>query len=92
MMKCRANSFQFELLLPPLHAVVHEVESSGLCGGPLLNLLHARCHCGVLELQVCMQRWGVKLEIFKYSLPSSVQAQCNEPQVVVIWFQVRKPI
>ncbi|CAM6105636.1 unnamed protein product [Calypogeia fissa] len=47
---------QFELLLPPLYALVCEVEREELKGGCLLNLLHAKCHCGVPELQACMQR------------------------------------
>eukprot|EP00249_Psilotum_nudum_P007651 c20720_g1_i2 orf=155-2389(-) len=47
---------QFEVLLPPLHALILEVERDGLCGGCLLNLLHAKCHCGLPELQSCLQR------------------------------------
>ncbi|CAM6075957.1 unnamed protein product [Sphagnum tenellum] len=48
--------YQFEGLLPPLHALIREVEREELRGGRLLNLLHAKCHCGVPELQACMQR------------------------------------
>jgi hypothetical protein len=48
---------QFEGLLPPLHALIREVEREELRGGRLLNLLHAKCHCGVPELQACMQRF-----------------------------------
>ncbi|BBN17581.1 gamma-tubulin complex component 4 [Marchantia polymorpha subsp. ruderalis] len=47
---------QFEMLLPPLYALVREVEREELKGGRLLNLLHAKCHCGIPELQACMQR------------------------------------
>jgi gamma-tubulin complex component 4 len=49
--------YQFEGLLPPLHALIREVEREELRGGRLLNLLHAKCHCGVPELQACMQRF-----------------------------------
>ena len=47
---------QFEVLLAPLHALIREVEREQLRGGRLLNLLHAKCHCGIPELQACMQR------------------------------------
>lgn len=45
------------MLLPPLYALIREVEREELRGGRLLNLLHAKCHCGVPELQACMQRF-----------------------------------
>lgn len=51
-------AMQFDLLLPPLYALVCEVEREELKGGRLLNLLHAKCHCGIPELQACMQRLG----------------------------------
>lgn len=47
---------KFEVLMPPLHALVLEVEREDVRGGRLLNLLHRKCHCGVPELQACMQR------------------------------------
>ncbi|KAF2298384.1 hypothetical protein GH714_023412 [Hevea brasiliensis] len=33
-----------------------EIERDDIRGGQLLNLLHKRCHCGVPELQTCIQR------------------------------------
>lgn len=50
------KSLQFEVLLAPLYALIREVEREQLRGGRLLNLLHAKCHCGIPELQACMQR------------------------------------
>uniref|UniRef100_A0A0D9ZUE6 Gamma-tubulin complex component n=1 Tax=Oryza glumipatula TaxID=40148 RepID=A0A0D9ZUE6_9ORYZ len=47
---------KFEVLLPPLHELVMEIEQKDIKGGQLLNLLHKRCHCGVPELQSCIQR------------------------------------
>ncbi|KAI5078166.1 hypothetical protein GOP47_0007990, partial [Adiantum capillus-veneris] len=47
---------KFESILPPLHALVQEVKENNIKGGRLLNLLHTKCHCGVPELQTCMQR------------------------------------
>ncbi|XP_057828040.2 gamma-tubulin complex component 4 [Cryptomeria japonica] len=47
---------KFEVLLPPLHSFILEVEREDVRGGRLLNLLHKKCHCGVPELQACMQR------------------------------------
>ncbi|CAI9117266.1 OLC1v1018621C2 [Oldenlandia corymbosa var. corymbosa] len=47
---------KFFVLLPPLYELVLEIERNGLQGGRLLNLLHKRCHCGVPELQTCLQR------------------------------------
>ncbi|KAL2612318.1 hypothetical protein R1flu_024010 [Riccia fluitans] len=47
---------RFEMLLPPLYALVREVEREEMKGGRLLNLLHAKCHCGIPQLQACMQR------------------------------------
>nr|XP_043621014.1 gamma-tubulin complex component 4 homolog [Erigeron canadensis] len=46
----------FHVLLPPLYELILEIERDGICGGKLLNLLHKRCHCGVPELQACIQR------------------------------------
>ncbi|WVZ96498.1 hypothetical protein U9M48_042130 [Paspalum notatum var. saurae] len=46
----------FEVLLPPLYELVMEIEQKDIKGGQLLNLLHKRCHCGVPELQSCIQR------------------------------------
>ncbi|KAI3514670.1 hypothetical protein L1887_13274 [Cichorium endivia] len=47
---------KFFVLLPPLYELILEIERDGICGGKLLNLLHKRCHCGVPELQTCIQR------------------------------------
>ncbi|XP_066363165.1 gamma-tubulin complex component 4-like [Miscanthus floridulus] len=47
---------KFEVLLPPLYELVMEIEKKDIKGGQLLNLLHKRCHCGVPELQSCIQR------------------------------------
>ncbi|XP_037489048.1 gamma-tubulin complex component 4-like [Triticum dicoccoides] len=47
---------KFEVLLPPLYELVTEIEQKDIKGGQLLNLLHKRCHCGVPELQSCIQR------------------------------------
>ncbi|KAG0517023.1 hypothetical protein BDA96_09G052300 [Sorghum bicolor] len=47
---------KFEVLLPPLYELVMEIEQKDIKGGQLLNLLHKRCHCGVPELQSCIQR------------------------------------
>ncbi|TVU17559.1 hypothetical protein EJB05_33602 [Eragrostis curvula] len=47
---------KFEVLLPPLYELVMEIEHKDIKGGQLLNLLHKRCHCGVPELQSCIQR------------------------------------
>ncbi|XP_071718909.1 gamma-tubulin complex component 4-like [Rutidosis leptorrhynchoides] len=46
----------FFVLLPPLYELILEIERDDICGGKLLNLLHKRCHCGVPELQACLQR------------------------------------
>lgn len=54
--QCCAN-LQFEVLLPPLYELVMEIEQKDIKGGQLLNLLHKRCHCGVPELQSCIQRY-----------------------------------
>ncbi|CAN6693721.1 unnamed protein product [Malus baccata var. baccata] len=47
---------KFFVLLPPLYELVLEIERDDIRGGQLLNLLHKRCHCGVPELQTCIQR------------------------------------
>ncbi|CAN1268253.1 Gamma-tubulin complex component 4 [Linum perenne] len=47
---------KFFVLLPPLHELVLEIERENVRGGQLLTLLHKRCHCGVPELQTCIQR------------------------------------
>lgn len=47
---------KFFVLLPPLYELILEIERDGISGGRLLNLLHKRCHCGVPELQTCIQR------------------------------------
>ncbi|CAK9175334.1 unnamed protein product [Ilex paraguariensis] len=47
---------KFSMLLPPLYEIILEIERDGISGGRLLNLLHKRCHCGVPELQACIQR------------------------------------
>ncbi|KAL8143051.1 hypothetical protein V2J09_016083 [Rumex salicifolius] len=47
---------KFFVILPPLHELISEIERDDISGGHLLNLLHKRCHCGVPELQTCIQR------------------------------------
>ncbi|KAL0322388.1 UNVERIFIED_CONTAM: Gamma-tubulin complex component 4 [Sesamum calycinum] len=47
---------KFFVLLPPLYELILEIERDNVYGGRLLNLLHKRCHCGVPELQTCIQR------------------------------------
>lgn len=47
---------KFGVLLPPLCELIVEIEREDIQGGQLLNLLHKRCHCGVPELQTCIQR------------------------------------
>ncbi|KAM4074630.1 hypothetical protein ACB094_10G108200 [Castanea mollissima] len=47
---------KFFVLLPPLYELILEIERDNIRGGQLLNLLHKRCHCGVPELQTCIQR------------------------------------
>ncbi|XP_057549187.1 gamma-tubulin complex component 4 [Amaranthus tricolor] len=47
---------KFFVLLPPLYELILEIEHDDIRGGKLLNLLHKRCHCGVPELQTCLQR------------------------------------
>ncbi|KAF6158966.1 hypothetical protein GIB67_042047 [Kingdonia uniflora] len=51
------NVFQFFVFLPPFHELIVEIEHDDVRGGQLLNLLHRRCHCGVPELQACIQRY-----------------------------------
>ncbi|KAE9589461.1 hypothetical protein Lal_00000563 [Lupinus albus] len=47
---------KFFSLLPPLYKLILEIERDDIRGGQLLNLLHKRHHCGVPELQTCIQR------------------------------------
>ncbi|GJU76034.1 gamma-tubulin complex component 4-like protein isoform X1 [Tanacetum coccineum] len=47
---------KFFLFFPPLFELILEIEREGIYGGKLLNLLCKRCHCGVPELQTCIQR------------------------------------
>ncbi|PNX81208.1 gamma-tubulin complex component 4, partial [Trifolium pratense] len=47
---------KFFTLLPPLYELILEIERGDIRGGQLLNLLHKKCHCGVPELQTCIQR------------------------------------
>ncbi|XP_042476737.1 gamma-tubulin complex component 4 homolog isoform X2 [Macadamia integrifolia] len=47
---------KFFIILPPLYELIVEIERDDIRGGQLLNLLHKRCHCGVPELQACIQR------------------------------------
>ncbi|XP_065860460.1 gamma-tubulin complex component 4 [Euphorbia lathyris] len=47
---------KFFVLLPPLYELILEIERDDIRGGQLLDLLHKRCHCGVPELQTCIQR------------------------------------
>lgn len=60
--------FQFFVLLPPLYELILEIERDGISGGRLLNLLHKRCHCGVPELQTCIQRYGLFTQFFSASI------------------------
>ncbi|KAI3506639.1 hypothetical protein L1887_21199 [Cichorium endivia] len=48
------NKFLF--FFPPLYELILEIERDGIYGGKLLNLLYKRSHCGVPELQTCLQR------------------------------------
>lgn len=61
-------AFQFFSLLPPLYELILEIERDDIRGGQLLNLLHKRCHCGVPELQTCIQRYGVSFVQNKHLL------------------------
>lgn len=54
-------SSQFDVLLRPLYELIMEIEHQDIRGGHLLNLLHNRCHCGVPELQACIQRYMIQL-------------------------------
>ncbi|KAK9136862.1 hypothetical protein Sjap_007456 [Stephania japonica] len=47
---------KFFMLFPPLHELIVEIERDDTRGGQILNLLYKRCHCGVPELQACIQR------------------------------------
>ncbi|WCJ22227.1 hypothetical protein M5689_004325 [Euphorbia peplus] len=47
---------KFFVLLPPLYELILEIERDDIRGGQLLDLLHKWCHCGVPELQTCIQR------------------------------------
>ncbi|XP_015951163.1 gamma-tubulin complex component 4 homolog isoform X1 [Arachis duranensis] len=47
---------KFFTILPPLYELILKIERDDIRGGQLLNLLYKRCHCGVPELQTCMQR------------------------------------
>ncbi|XP_078445442.1 GAMMA-TUBULIN COMPLEX PROTEIN 4 isoform X1 [Wolffia australiana] len=47
---------KFLAILPPLHELIVEIERDDVRGGQLLDLLHKRCHCGMPELQSCIQR------------------------------------
>ncbi|CAM8980751.1 unnamed protein product [Rhodiola kirilowii] len=47
---------KFFILLPPLYNLILEIDRDDIRGGQLLNLLNKRCHCGVPELQTCIQR------------------------------------
>ncbi|AES61764.2 Gamma-tubulin complex component 4 [Medicago truncatula] len=47
---------KFFSLLPPLYELILKIERGDIRGGELLNLLHKKCHCGVPELQTCIQR------------------------------------
>jgi len=40
-----------------LYELILEIERGDIRGGQLLNLLHKKCHCGVPELQTCIQRY-----------------------------------
>ncbi|KAK6941007.1 Gamma tubulin complex component protein, N-terminal [Dillenia turbinata] len=46
----------FFVLLPPLYELILEIERDDIRGRQFLNLLHKRCHCGMPELQTCIQR------------------------------------
>eukprot|EP00898_Chlorokybus_atmophyticus_P000917 jgi/Chlat1/1826/Chrsp138S02145 len=54
---CAQGALQaWEVLLPPLHALVWRVQGDGLKGGAMMNLMHARTHCGVPALQTAFRR------------------------------------
>ncbi|KAL6968534.1 Gamma-tubulin complex component 4 [Sarracenia purpurea var. burkii] len=61
---------KFFVLLPPLYELILEIERDSICGGRLLNILHKRCHCGVPELQTCIQSWplGISNMTVEHSL------------------------
>jgi hypothetical protein len=56
---CVILLLQFFTLLPPLYELILEIERGDIRGGQLLNLLHKKCHCGVPELQTCIQRYVI---------------------------------
>ncbi|KAK2649495.1 hypothetical protein Ddye_016984 [Dipteronia dyeriana] len=64
----------FFVLLPPLYELVLEIEGDDIRGGKLLNILHKQCHCGVSELQACIQSRcpGFLLRIISDRLHSSI--------------------
>ncbi|XP_020573544.1 gamma-tubulin complex component 4 isoform X2 [Phalaenopsis equestris] len=47
---------KYAVLMPPIYELIAEIEREDIRGGQLLNLLRKRCHCGVPELQACIQR------------------------------------
>lgn len=63
-----ASSSQFFVLLPPLFELILEIERDGHHGGRLLNLLHKRCHCGVPELQTCVQRYAFAIYLLEMGI------------------------
>ncbi|KAK9945693.1 hypothetical protein M0R45_011192 [Rubus argutus] len=69
-------SESFFVLLPPLYELILEIERHDIRGGQLLNLLHKRCHCGVPELQTCIQRllWHAHQDM----LPEYIQMRVAE--------------
>lgn len=92
---------QFHVLLPPLHELILEIQRDNIRGGQLLNLLHKRCHCGVPELQLCIQRyvwWSPMYHLenmlkFHYFWPSGILC-CKQSAIkralvkVFIWWWI----
>ncbi|GBG60581.1 hypothetical protein CBR_g8603 [Chara braunii] len=72
---------EFEILLPPLHALVKHVQEEGLQGGKLLNLLHSKCHCGIPSLQACIQRllWYCHQAMYKQLAAWMVHGLLQDP-------------
>ncbi|KAM7276087.1 hypothetical protein ACFE04_017953 [Oxalis oulophora] len=81
---------KFFVILPPLYELVREIERDDIRGGKLLNLLHKRCHCGVPELQTCIQRYffvlwsisphGWSMEFFRINMENFLlEGDHNDP-------------
>ncbi|KAJ1402362.1 Gamma-tubulin complex component protein [Sesbania bispinosa] len=73
---------KFFTLLPPLYELILEIERDDIRGGQLLNLLHKRCHCGVPELQTCIQRYAV---LFTNNIGTIKMHVMSFPTVGLLW-------